>query len=101
LLPLEKFDARTDLTDAERAAVAWRIRSLHAEAALERAKRAVARGDFEAATRALKDANEFHRSWKLRVVRLLLRLCPSMIPRVHDLMEWLRTMRARVFSERP
>jgi glycosyltransferase involved in cell wall biosynthesis len=101
LLVLEKCDARTDLTAAERAAVAWRIRSLHAEAGLERAKRAVAGGDFEAATRALKDANEFHRSWKLRILRLLLRLWPRFIARVHGARERRRLGRSHATAERP
>lgn len=101
LLVLEKFEARSDLTAAERRAVEWRIRSLHAEAELERAKRAVTRGDFEAATRALKDANEFHRSWKLRLVRLLLRLWPTMVARAHEARERRRAGASHATAERP
>ena len=101
LLVVEKFAARPDLTTAELAAVGWRIRSLHAEAGLERAKRAVAKGDFEMATQALKAANEFHRSWKLALVRLLLRLWPRMIARVHDAREQRRLGRSHAASERP
>jgi glycosyltransferase involved in cell wall biosynthesis len=99
LLVVEKFQARTDLTEAERAAVEWRIRSLYGEAGLERAKRAVASGDFAEASRALKDANEFHRSWKLTAVRLLLRLWPTMIARVHDARERRRTARPHATAE--
>jgi glycosyltransferase involved in cell wall biosynthesis len=99
LLVMEKFHARTDLTAAERAAVEWRIRSLYAEAGLERAKRAVASGEFAEACRALKDANEFHRSWKLTSIRLLLRLWPSMIARVHEARERRRVGRSRVTAE--
>jgi glycosyltransferase involved in cell wall biosynthesis len=91
---LEKFQARTDLTGAERAAVDWRIQSLHAEVELERAKRAVANGDFEAAAGALKDANEFYRSWKLRIVGCLLRLSPKMIARAHQVRERRRMERS-------
>lgn len=81
LLVLEKIEARTDLTPDERAAVEWRIRSLHAEAGLERAKRAVASGDFATAAQAFKEANEFHRTWKLRIVTVLLRVWPTMVAR--------------------
>jgi glycosyltransferase involved in cell wall biosynthesis len=100
LLVVEKFQARTDLTRDERAAVEWRIRSLYAEAGLERAKRAVASGDFAEASRALKDANGFHRSWKLSAVRLLLRFWPSLIARVHDARERRRTARSHATAER-
>lgn len=100
LLVVEKFRGRTDLTGAERAAVEWRIKSLHAEVALERAKRAVAIGDFATATQALKDANEFHRSWKLRIVRLLLCLWPSMIARLHEARERRRMGRSHTTTER-
>jgi GT2 family glycosyltransferase len=94
LLVVKKFGARTDLTDAEREAVQWRTRSLYAEAGLERAKRAMARRDFDDASRALKDANDFHRSWKLTGIRLLLRLWPSMIARIHDGRERRRAARS-------
>lgn len=100
LLVVEKFQARTDLTPEERAAVEWRIRSLSAEAGLERAKRAVASGHFAEASRALKDANGFHRSWKLAAVRLLLRLWPSLIARVHDARERRRAARSHATAER-
>lgn len=100
LLVLEKFQARTDLTAAERAAVDWRIRSLRAEAELERAKRAVSTGDFAEASRALRDANEFHRSWKLSAIRLLLRLSPTLIARVHDARERRRSAGTHATAER-
>lgn len=90
---LKKFEARTDLTGAERAAVEWRIGSLRAEVELERAKRAMASGDFEAATGALKAANEFYRSWKLRIVRYLLYLSPRTMARAHQARERRRLAR--------
>jgi glycosyltransferase involved in cell wall biosynthesis len=94
LLVMEKFQARPDLTAAERAAVEWRIKSLYAEAGLERAKRAVASGDFAEACRALKDANDFHRSWKLTAVRLLLRFWPTLIARAHQIRQRRRLERS-------
>ncbi len=100
LLVVEKFGARTDLVAAEREAVQWRIRSLNAEAGLERAKRAMARGDFDDACRALKDANHFHRSWKLSGVRLLLRLWPSLIARINDARERRRAARSHATAGR-
>jgi GT2 family glycosyltransferase len=100
LLVMEKFRTRVDLTSAERAAVEWRIESLQAEAALERAKRAVARGAFAEASRAFKDANEFHRSWKLTAIRLLLPLWPTMIARVHGAHERRRVSRSHAAAER-
>jgi glycosyltransferase involved in cell wall biosynthesis len=98
---VEKFGARTDLTPAEREAVLWRIKSLNAEAGLERAKRAMARRDFNGAVQALKDANNFHRSWKLSSVRLLLRLWPSLIARINDARERRRATRSHATAERP
>jgi hypothetical protein len=61
---------------------------------LERAKRAVASRDFGVAIRALSEANGFYRSWKLKIVGLLLRCWPSMIARVHDLRERRRMERS-------
>jgi glycosyltransferase involved in cell wall biosynthesis len=84
LLVLEKFRERTDLSGDERAAVEWRLRSLAAEVAIERAKRAVAQRDFAEATQAIADANEFYRSWKLRIVALLLRLWPRLVARIQE-----------------
>ncbi len=73
LAVLENFRARTDLSEEERDAVEWRLRSMAAEIAIERAKRAVAKGAFAEATRELTEANEFYRSGKLRIIALLLR----------------------------
>jgi glycosyltransferase involved in cell wall biosynthesis len=87
LLVLDKFRGRPDLTAAERAAVERRIKSLQAEVELERGKRAVASGDFGAAVRALSAANDFYRSWKLKIVGVLLRLWPSLIARAHEARE--------------
>jgi glycosyltransferase involved in cell wall biosynthesis len=84
LLVLEKFRDRTDLVADERGAVEWRLRSVAAEVAIERAKRAVGTRHFAEATQAIADANEFYRSWKLRVVALLLHLWPRLVARVHD-----------------
>jgi glycosyltransferase involved in cell wall biosynthesis len=100
LLVLEKFRNRPDLTGDERAAVEWRLRSIAAEVAIERAKRAVAEGDFAAATRAIADANEFYRSWKLRLVTLLLRLWPGLVARVHDARQRRQTA-SQATADRP
>jgi glycosyltransferase involved in cell wall biosynthesis len=94
LLVLDKFRGRSDLTAAERNATEWRIQSLQAEVELERAKRAVASGDFGVATRALSDANGFYRSWKLKILGLLLRCWPSMIARAYDFRERRRMERS-------
>jgi hypothetical protein len=85
LLVLETFLRRGDLTPGERSAGEWRLQSLAAEIEVERAKRAVARGDFKAADVALRAANAFYRSWKLRLVRLLLRLWPTLVARAQNL----------------
>jgi len=94
LLVLEKFRGRSDLTAAERTATEWRIQSLQAEVGLERAKRAVASGDFGVATRALGEANVFYRSWKLRILGLLLRWWPGMVARAHEFREHRRMERS-------
>jgi glycosyltransferase involved in cell wall biosynthesis len=95
LLVLEKFRGRSDLSAQEQAAVDWRIKSFNAEVRLERAKRAVAGGDFEAAIEGFKVANEFYRSWKLRLVRLLLRLSPAVIAGAHKIRERRRLGRSQ------
>jgi glycosyltransferase involved in cell wall biosynthesis len=101
VLVLEKFQARTDLNASERAAVEWRLRSLSAEASLERAKRAVTTGDFDEACQALKDANEFHRSWKLTLLGLLLRFSPGLIARAHRIRERRRLAKYHaIFDQR-
>ena len=92
LLVLEKFRDREDLTASERAAIDRRIQSFLAEIGLERAKRAVTGGDFERAIRNFADANEFYRSWKLRLVRFLLRLSPKLIARAHRIRERRRRL---------
>ena len=100
LLVLEKFRDRTDLTGDERAAVEWRLRSIAAEVAIERAKRAVATGAFTEATRAIADANAFYRSFKLRFVALLLRFWPGLIAKVHGLRQ-RRRAGSQIPAERP
>jgi glycosyltransferase involved in cell wall biosynthesis len=100
LLVLEKFRVRDDLDALERAAVEWRTRSLRAELAVERAKRAVAEGDFPTAIEALRDANEFYRTWKLRLVGVLLRLSPTLIARANDVRRRWRVGRSHATVER-
>ena len=100
LLVLEKFRDRTDLTGEERTAVEWRLKSIAAEVAIERAKRAVARADFDEATRAIAAANAFYGSFKLRMVALLLRLWPGLIARAHGLRQRRRDG-SHVPAERP
>jgi len=101
LLVLEKLLRRGDLAGDEREAGEWRVESLQAEIDVERAKRAVASGDFEAASQALKAANEFYRSWKLAVVRVLLRLWPGLIARAEALRQRRRLGRSPATVERP
>jgi len=100
LLVLEKFRGRSDLTAQEFAAVEWRLRSIAAEVALERAKRAVATGRFAEATDAVEAANRFYRSFKLGTVAALLRLWPGLVARLHRMRERHRA-ELRVKAERP
>lgn len=101
LLVLETFRRRADLSAVDQTAAEWRIKSIQAELAIERAKRAVARRDFQTATQALKDANEFYRSWKLRMVRFLLRCCPALIAHAHDVRQRRRMARADAPAQHP
>lgn len=94
LLVLEKFRDRPDLTAGERTAAETRIHSLRAEVELERAKRALASGDFGLAAQALRDANGFYRSWKLSILGFLVRCWPSMIARAYDVRERRRMERS-------
>ena len=61
---------------------------------LERAKRALASGDFGLAARALGDANGFYGSWKLSILGFLVRCWPSMIARAYNLRERRRMERS-------
>lgn len=101
LLVLEEFLRRGDLDAAERAAGRWRIQSLGAQIEIERAKRAMAGGDFEAAGRALRAANVFYRSWKLGFVRVLLRLWPTLVARAQHLRQRRHPGPAPAPAERP
>ncbi len=101
VMVLEKFRGRADVTGAERAAVEWRIERLRAEVELERAKRALAAGDFAGASVALRAANEFHRSWKLRTVRVLLHLWPTLVARAHQVRERWRAGGSPAIVGRP
>jgi glycosyltransferase involved in cell wall biosynthesis len=94
LLVLEKFRDRQDLTAAERSATERRIQSLRAEVELERAKRALASGDFGLASRSFRDANGFYRSWKLNLLGWLVRCWPSMIARTYNFRERRRMERS-------
>jgi glycosyltransferase involved in cell wall biosynthesis len=101
LMVLEKFRGRDDLSDAERDAVEWGIKRLRAEAELERAKRALATGNFSGASLALGTANEFYHSWKLPMLRFLLHLWPTLVVRAHHTRERWRAGGSPVVVDRP
>jgi hypothetical protein len=78
-----KFEGFTDLTPDERAVVAQSLARLRAELELEKGKLHLARGEFAEARAAFGKANDFRRSWKLRMVGFTLRVAPRMLQKIY------------------
>lgn len=75
---------RGALTDSERTALTRHKSKLMAYLKLESGKLNLARGQFTAAVEAIKEANEFYRSWKLRWVLFWLRFSPGLLCRIYN-----------------
>ncbi|HEX8845379.1 MAG TPA: glycosyltransferase family A protein [Pyrinomonadaceae bacterium] len=80
---LDKIESAYALSTEERAATRSAREKLEASLKLETGKQHLARGEFREAREAFKKANGFYRSWKLRAVMLLLRLCPRLLRRIY------------------
>lgn len=102
---LERLSAGTPLRRAERIALDGAIRRVCGELALERGKQSIARGDFNAARRALANANHAYRSWrwrswKLKITRLGLELTPGLLRQAYRLREQRQLHRTRLDAPR-
>jgi O-antigen/teichoic acid export membrane protein/GT2 family glycosyltransferase/2-polyprenyl-3-methyl-5-hydroxy-6-metoxy-1,4-benzoquinol methylase len=85
LLVLEKTRRDGKLSEREQEALTELVARLTAAVNLARAKRELAAGDFAAATEGIKSANGFYRSWKLRLMLMLLRYSPRVLLHVFNL----------------
>ena len=81
---LEKAGRCVDLTESEHAALIEHEYKLIAFLKLERGKNSLVRGEFEAATNLIREANRFYRSWKLRSVLFGLRFSPNLLLRIYN-----------------
>jgi len=102
---LERLSAGTPLRRAERIALDGAIRRVCGELALERGKQSIARGDFNAARRALANANHAYRSWrwrswKLKITRLGLELTPGLLRQADRLREQRQLHRTQLDAPR-
>ena len=68
-----------DLTDAERRAMERTIALREASVEVDRGKRSLVKGDYDAATKSFKFANEYYRSLKLAIVLAGLRVAPKLV----------------------
>jgi glycosyltransferase involved in cell wall biosynthesis len=79
---LEKALGLSPLTAARRELIEGQLLNCAAQIDLERGKRHLAAGEYEEASRALRRANDFYRSRKLRLVLLALRAAPRVLSRI-------------------
>ena len=68
-----------DLTDPERRAAEKTIALREASVEIDRGKRSLMHGDFDAATKSFRFANEYYGSWKLAMVLAGLRVAPKLV----------------------
>jgi glycosyltransferase involved in cell wall biosynthesis len=82
---LQKTSLRSDLTPAERSALASTMVRRAADLEVLKGKRSLAAGDFNSALKSFQSANEHFQSWKLRLVLATLRLAPGLLQRFYRL----------------
>ena len=80
---LGKTAARTDLTPEQRTRIEGTRARIQADLDLLRAQKALERREFDEALRGVRAAHDFHRSWKLKLVMLALRLSPGLLLQLH------------------
>ena len=83
---LDKAQRQYDLTESECAALISHRKRLEAYIRLDRGKHDLLLGEFASAAAAFREANEFYRSWKLRLVLLSLRVAPRLLLRIQGVM---------------
>jgi glycosyltransferase involved in cell wall biosynthesis len=82
---LDKNEKLFQLTPEESEAVQGARRRITASLQLERGRKAFYDGNFEAAIRDFRDANEYYQRWKLRLVLALLKTAPAPLRRMAQL----------------
>jgi len=82
---LAKVSQRADLTPEERETLSRTVSLRSASVEVDRGKRSLLHGEFEAAARSFRFANDYYRNWKLTIVLWCLRIAPQLLRRVYQL----------------
>jgi len=82
---LAKVSQRTDLTPKERETLSRTVSLRSASVEVDRGKRSLLHGEFEAAAKSFRFANDYYRNWKLTIVLWCLRIAPQLLRRVYQL----------------
>ena len=80
---LEKIGQRSDLSPSERATLARTVALRRASVAVDKGKRRLVEGEFDAAVESFEFANNYYHSWKLRFVLFWLRIAPRLLQRAY------------------
>ena len=80
---LDKVSQRDDLTPSERDTLARTVALRTASTEVDRGKRKLLEGEFNAATESFRMANSYYRSWKLRLVLFFLQVSPRLLQRIY------------------
>jgi len=80
---LDKISRRVDLTPSERDALAQTVALRTASIEVDRGKRKLLHGEYEAAAKSFRFANDYYHSWKLRLVLFSLHVAPRLLQRVY------------------
>lgn len=81
---LAKVSQRTDLTPEERETLSRTVSLRSASVEVDRGKKSLLHGEFEAAARSFRFANDYYRNWKLTMVLWCLRIAPQLLRRVYQ-----------------
>jgi len=95
LAVLEKARREYGFSESELGALDRHRRRLEAYIRLEQGKRDLSLGRFASAAAAFREANEFYRTWKLRLVLLSLRISPRLLLRIHSALRSLTPLSKR------
>lgn len=85
---LDKVGKRDDLTPSERNTLAKTVALRSASIEIDRGKRSLLQGEYDAAAESFRFANAYYHSWKLALVLFSLQLAPK-------LLQWV--YRARIY----
>jgi glycosyltransferase involved in cell wall biosynthesis/Na+-driven multidrug efflux pump len=81
---LKRNELNAGLTENERLSLVQQMVKLRATLELEQGKRKLSGGDFRGAEKAVRIANDFYHSWKLRLALSLLRFSPRLLLRIYN-----------------